>query len=192
MDINTLADKFWSLYINGINFFKNREELDGVVLFNNDPEAMNRFKANFVELYNFIFDKFMKKESKDLDRHKTAAICAISISQSKLVVPANIISEEEVFVGDWTIAINVALTYLLSQLNVELTKVQSKTVERLYMPPVFTCERLYPEVAGRHLYFNKQDGGRVSPLDLAEKFYLLECITLERNGIPCETLIYRH
>jgi len=179
---------FWNLYLEGIKLYQSREDLARVVVFDNSDEAKERFEGRFNYLYDYIYDKYMMNTVRSLDRHKTGAIAAISIADAELIAAHNK-EEDEVFVGDWMIAINIGLTYLLAQLNDALHK-YGQEVDKLYMPPVFSCPRPYPEVMERHLFYNQRDGGRVSPLDLAEKFYLLECLTLERNNIGCEILAH--
>lgn len=158
-----------------------------------DSKKKEKFNKIFKENEEKIRMKYMKPEVENLDRHKIAGLLIYAIISSDIIVPARKCGDKEIFFGKYLIAVNIGLSYLLDRLNELLIAGNhiTKEIEEIWMPPfVFSCpNNPYYEVFARNLLFSEENKDwNINPLDLSEKLFLLEFVTLEKTGINPEIL----
>lgn len=161
-----------------------------------DPDKKEEFVRIFKDNEKKIKVDYMKLEVENLDRHKIGSLLIYAIISSDIVVPTRKCKEGEFFFGKYLIAVNIGLSYLLDRLNELLFRKEQITeaIDEIWMPPfVFSCPNSYYEVFCRNLLFSQEDDEwNINPLDLSEKLFLLEFITLEKRGINPEILVEKH
>lgn len=173
-----MVNKIWELLecnVKEIN--KNTQD---VIL---DYDAYNRFYTSFRELYDDIKINYMKNEVKNLDRHKVSGIIIVAIIQSNVIRYIGNTEEDKIFFGKYIIATSVAITYMQDRLNEKLLNKGEATIHKLRFPKDSHNENSYFDTFCRNIYFsdkNKKWG--INPLDIAEKLFLLEYITLIKEG----------
>lgn len=153
-------------------------------------EVYNNFKLYFENWHKIILDRFMNKNIvHELDRHKIAAILVISIIQSKAISYKETL-DDEIFIGSELLALSTGLSYMQDQLNILLTEIGEKNIEKYIMPTPLSCETSYFEVIARNLYYENYATDKeenkiwsLNPLQLANTFYLIEYLTLKENDI---------
>lgn len=151
-------------------------------------EKYDLFKKAATDLYTSIKDNYMKPTVDNLDRHKVAAVMIISAIECEVVGYNKPLQDDTVFLGCEMFATEVALDWMLSALNDKLK--DSSTVEAISeycMPEAFACRTSYFDIFSRNLYFSKKYY-KLNPLDIAEKLFLLEYITVTQNGIDPKLL----
>lgn len=148
-------------------------------------------KENFKEFFDYnleIVKNYMFDSKENLDRHKIAAIIIISILK---VSPLKSSGDEEnnIFVGNYVLATEIALSYMREQLNEILLEQHEQTISKYFFPDSWTCKNNYFRVFYRNLYFaDKNSDWGLNPLDIAERLFLLEYITLLKQGIDVHKL----
>ncbi len=154
-----------------------------------DESAYETYKQNFKNLYGFIKKEYMKDKVKNLDRHKVAAIVIASIVQSEAVKYLGEIESGKTFFGQYLIASVVGMNYLQDRLNALLKERKLPKIEGLDFPEALSCDTKYLDIFSRNLYYShgRAEWG-INPLDIAEKLFLLEYRTLEKNGIDPKEL----
>lgn len=153
------------------------------------PEQRHIFFDGFQQLYDYILNNCMAVEKgiKTLDRHKVTAIITICGIESDFVSMERVPCEE-IFLGRQIISLSVALSFMQAALNAQLKRAGSdKQIESFLFPKAWTCNTHYFDIMVRNLYYSQQHW-KMNPLELAEKFFLIEYITLEKNGIDPEIL----
>lgn len=171
-----IVNALWNALRDTVNHY---QEDDEYISF--DDEKFLDFKKSFEDLYNNIKDKYMKHNVKTLDRHKVAAVMIVSSLQSNAVSYTKKIGSRHFF-GEEMFSTEVALNWMLDALNERLTELGQKRIEVYHMPKAFACDTPYFDIFCRNLYYAEQHY-KLNPLDIAEKLYLLEYITLLQNGI---------
>ena len=79
-----------------------------------------------------------------------------------------------------------------SQLNKILVDKNLQPIKALWFPKAVSCKTPYFEIFCRNLYFsNNSDKWGLNPLDIAEKLFILEYVTLEKAGIDPQILKYK-
>lgn len=148
------------------------------------------FIARFHEIYSNTKDKYMRKNVVELDRHKVVAAQITACIETNLITRK--VNKGEVFLGLYMIALEVALNWMIIGLNDELKKVGIvKKIDRYIMPDAFACSTRYFDIFARNLYYSHVKGNGLNPLDIAEKLFLLEYITLLKNDIDPTILKYQ-
>lgn len=162
---------------------------DSRLIFHDD--LFETFRQKFIELYGSIMKKYMKPGVFELDRHKVASITIITSIQTGVISYKDEESHPEIiFLGQEMISTEVALTWMLRGLNTKLKEFgQSASIDHYYMPVAFACPTPYFEIFCRNLYFARIDY-QLNPLDIAEKLFLLEYITLLDTAIDPKILQY--
>lgn len=153
------------------------------------PEQRQVFFDGFQNLYEYILNNCMaiNQGITTLDRHKVTAIITICGIESNFVSMDKVPSGET-FLGKEIISLSVALSFMQSTLNAQLKKVGvDKEIEEYRFPKAWTCNTDYFDIMVRNLYYS-QKYWKMNPLELAEKFFLIEYITLKENGINTELL----
>lgn len=154
-------------------------------------ERFDTFRQKFIELYGSIMKKYMKPGVFELDRHKVASITIVASIETGIISCKNEKSHPGiVFLGQEMISTEVALTWMLRGLNTKLKEFgQSASISHYYMPTAFACPTPYFEIFCRNLYFARINY-QLNPLDIAEKLFLLEYITLLDKEIDPKLLQY--
>lgn len=152
-------------------------------------EKQQVFYDEFQKLYDDILNNCMavKQGVSTLDRHKVTAIITISGINSDFVTMEGL-KENEIFLGKEIISLSVALSFMQAALNIELQKVGvDKIIKKFVFPKALTCNTEYFDIMVRNLYYS-QKYWQMNPLELAEKFFLLEYITLKENKVDSACL----
>lgn len=160
---------------------------DGRIRFH--QEQKQTFFDKFQELYDYILNNFMAVEKgiTALDRHKVAAVITVCGIESDFVSIANV-SDGEVFLGKEIVSLSVALSFMQAGLNEQLKKAGvGKEIKKFVFPKAWTCSTDYFDIMVRNLYYSQQYW-QINPLELSEKFFLIEYIELEKNGIDPKVL----
>lgn len=130
----------------------------------------------------------MKSNVSELDRHKVAAASIIACIKTNIIHREGPLSAKKKFIGQEMIATEVALKWMLNGLNSQLRSQNIQIEINDYtMPTAFACPTPYFEIFSRNLFFAGRDYV-LNPLDIAEKLFLLEYITLLENNIDPTTL----
>ena len=94
-----------------------------------------------------------------------------------------------IFIGSELIAIEVALAVMCTLLNDKLEAIgHGKKILSYYMPQAMSCSTPYALIFARNLIYAQKDFV-LNPLDIAEKLFLLETITLIKNNIDPQLLL---
>lgn len=151
----------------------------------------DQFHSKFALTYNKIKTEYMRTDVLELDRHKIiAAMLTTCLENSVITYSGN--NPRLVSLAEYMIPVEVGLNWMLSGLNRELKNKQKNfSISRYVMPNAFACPTPYFEVFCRNLYYAKEKGPGLNPLDIAEKLFLLEYITLLSNGIDPKVLKYK-
>lgn len=161
---------------------------DKKLVFTDDKNA---FFTKFREIYDDIKDKYMRKDVIELDRHKVVAAQITTCIETNLITRD--VKKGDVFLGLYMIALEVGLNWMLIGLNDALARVGvHKEIVEYTMPEAFACSTKYFEVFSRNLYYSHVKGKGLNPLDISEKLFLLEYITLLRNGIDPKVLKFQN
>lgn len=177
-------DKIWELLEVTVKQIK--KQMPDVIL---DDGSYTRFSNNFKNLYNEIKEHYMESKVKNLDRHKVASSIITSIINSNIIIYQGEIEQDKEFFGQYLIAASVGITFMQNQLNQILIEKNKEPIKSLWFPDPLSCDTPYFEIFCRNLYFsNNNDNWGINPLDIAEKLFLLEYVTLEKCGIDPHVL----
>ena len=174
-----IINETWATLKKTCHFYAQK---DRFLSFNEDSFSV--FKDRFETLYNDIMKEYMRSAVKELDRHKVAAIMIISCIESKLIsYCVDKLPRKAVFIGAEMIATEVALSWMLEGLNHALRLADERESIKYYvMPSAFACDTPYFEIFCRNLLY-AQKNFCLNPLEIAEKLFLLEYITLLENRV---------
>ncbi len=151
--------------------------------------AFSEYDRVYRKMYKNIQERYMKDSSENLDRHKEAAIAIISIIKANAIVYKGEIKEGQIFIGSYMTAASVGVTLMIQRLNSLLAEKNLKTINRLWYPDALACDTSYFSIFYRNLYFsNNNEEWGLNPLDIAERLFILEYVTLEKNGIDPHVL----
>lgn len=182
--ISVLQKMIWSLTYQFADKICREDEN---IVSNDLDESARIFGESFKNEYFSIINNNMKADVTTLDRHKVAAITAISIVKANPLTMKNNTNTKSKFVGNESLAINVALSYMLSDLNILLQQNNVERVEQYIMPEAWSCDTEYAMVLIRDLFYTKESKS-YNALTLANNFFLLEYITLLSKGVNLEIL----
>lgn len=147
-----------------------------------------KFKTGFIERYNKIMNGYMKDDVRELDRHKIVAIMIIVCIEDQIITYTGR-TDRLISLAPYTIAVEAGLNWMIKGLNRELSKANCNcTPGQYFMPTAFTCPTPYFDIFCRNLYYAETHWNGLNPLDIAERLYLLEYITLQQNRIDPEIL----
>lgn len=135
-----------------------------------------------------IIAKYMKPEVNDLDRHKIAGIAIVSLLRSDAIQYSGDLGEKKFF-GKYTISASVAISYMQDSLNHLLDALGQDPVREIVFPKAFSCKTDCFEVFCRNIQFaDENEEWHVNPLDISEKLFMYEYITVLENGIPIDLI----
>lgn len=179
-----LIQRTWEAICVGAEIFCKEDEY---ITTNISANAYDLFQKNFKELYNDILNNYMENQNNPLDRHKVAAIIIISIIKAEILKTKK--ENSGLFMGNYILAVEVGLSYMLGELNEKLKEHEEKEINLFLFPNAISCNTNYFRILYRNLYYannNKKWG--LNPLDIAERLFLIEYRTLEKNGINPDNL----
>lgn len=180
--LNKMAKDFWSLIKKSASVYENNE----LVKFQDNFE---QFRSSYVEQYKYILDNYMKDKNESLDRHKVAAIIIIAIIKAAVLKPKTL---DEKFTGNYALAVDVALNYMLDEVNEILRENDKQRIEGYVFPKATTCKTEYYKIFYRNIYYiEKNAEWTLNPLDIAERLFLLEYITLLENKMDPNTIKWK-
>lgn len=173
--LNKMASDLWSLVRKSVSVYQNEK----LVVF---QDRSKEFTSSYVEQYKNILENYMKNKEESLDRHKVAAIVIIAVIKAKVLASQK---SNDKFTGNYALAVDVALNYMLDEVNEILKKQKSQQqLEGYVFPTATTCNTEYYKIFYRNLYYiNTNPDWRLNPLDIADRLFLLEYITLLEKGI---------
>lgn len=177
-----LIDKMWELIHKAVMAMRSEDQelvysLDG---------KKREFSERFENMYNLISQNYMEHPDDPLDRHKIAAIAIVIIVGLQVLSTKNTKAE---FVGNYVLATDCALSYMLGELNKKLQENSLNPIQKYYFPEPIACETYYYKIFYRNLYYiDKNAQWSLNPLDIAEKLFLIEYITLKEEKIDINIL----
>lgn len=175
----------WSVLDIAVTQARSKDE--NVVL---NEDAKDEFGRLFKEKYEFVKKTFMKKSVKYLDRHKVASIIIAAAVEADVVVYKSKVPEGNAFIGKYLIPTSAGLSYMQKRLNEILTEKGQETIKEYHFPVAFSCMTPYLLIFARNLYFtNELTDWKINLLDMSENLFLLEYVTLIKNGLDPSILI---
>lgn len=173
-----LLEKTWETIYIGANIMCNE---DKQIKFN--AESKEKYMKTFEVLYEQICNDYMEDNKMPLDRHKIAAIIIVSILKAEVLGTVEL-NEEKVFTGNYVLATEVSFSYMLGELNAKLKEENQKEIEDFVFPQAMSCKTDYFKIFYRNLFFaNSNSEWGLNPLDIAERLFLVEYITLIEKKI---------
>lgn len=147
-------------------------------------EKYGEFVKCFENIYGNILTNYMYSDVKALDRHKVAAILIIALIEVEPLEIENL-PHNKIFLGNENLALQIGLSYMQNELNDVLQEREIKRkISQYNMPMPISCGTSYINVMGRNLYLSKTvDEWKLNPLELSERLFLVEYITLIGEGI---------
>lgn len=147
-------------------------------------EKYGEFARLFEKQYNDVLKRFMKEGTTALDTHKQAAILTISCLEAN-VIEHELNNPDQISIAPQLIAVNVALSYMKDCINdVIKRKGFGKHIDKYYFPVAIACETPYEQIICRILYHEQNEPDMsFNVLELADRYFLLEYITLLYRGI---------
>lgn len=183
LGVGKIAEKIWAL----TNEFCDQAKNDNAFI-RFASENHDAYKERFIELNDMILHKYMKNEVKDLDRHKIAGIAIASLLESDIIQYTGELGENKFF-GKYTIAASVAISYMQDNLNNMLQTINRDPVTKIEFPQAFSCDTDCFEVFCRNIQFaDENESWNINPLDISEKLFMYEYLTLLENTIPIELI----
>lgn len=172
-----IIDAYWSELKNTAIYYQKKNKN---IVFNDN--LYQEFYDTFKELYHAIRNVYMKDDVTALDRHKVAAVMIVTTIKTNVISYKAELQEKQNFLGSEMFSTEVALSWMLDALNKRLIALGKSPISSYYMPKAFSCDTPYFEIFTRNLFFTHRDY-ELSPLDVSEKLFLLEYITLLENNI---------
>lgn len=153
-------------------------------------DRYEQYAKAFEDHYKNIKENFMSEDTESLDIHKQAAIIMISALEAQ-VFEQTPPGPGKIPVGPYMAALNVALSYLEDHIKRVMKCVDSDKEAELLFPIAFACDTHYFEIMRRMLLYEDPNPGPGNPgyalgyniLEWADRFYLLEYITVLASGI---------
>lgn len=167
-ELENLVSALWDLVKKGKEVLQFQAE---DILFEDKRDIFNEC---FCRMYKEIQDKYMIN-TEALDRHKVAAIMMISIIKAK---PLSVKDSSENFMGNYVLAADAGFNYMLDDLNRILEANSMSPIQEYAFPNVLACDTYYYKVFYRNLYYTESQLLEYNPLELADKLFLIEYITL--------------
>ncbi len=175
-----LIEKTWDAFCVGAKIMCNE---DPHIIF--DPSRKENYFNTFKRIHAQIL-QYMEDEKLPLDRHKIASIIIVSGLTANVLESQN---EKGVFLGNYILATEVALSYMLGELNEVLKEQGQNAIDSFFFPKAISCNTDYFRILYRNLYYSQNNAEwGLNPLDMAERLFLLEYMTLNKNGIDPEIL----
>lgn len=157
------------------------------LVFNDGKEK--EFIRLFDEHYRRVKEHYMTDTTLNLDAHKQAAILLVSAIES-CAITQTCDDKSALALGPYAIALDVALSFLADGIS-EKVKPFGVSIDKICMPIAFACRTNYFDVMRRLLYYENPGEShdknlydlKLNVLEWADRFFLLENITLLYSGI---------
>ncbi len=176
-----LVDRVWDSICAGINVIRMN---DSSIKSDDLNKKKKVFEDNFHLLYDKINRDYMTSDTETLDRHKVASIIMVSIIKSNILTTQTTIPADKHFMGNYILATDCGFAYMLKELNEKLRNLGQKEIRNFFFPDAMACKTSYYRIFFRNLYFANNDSDwNLNPLDIAERLFLLEYMTLKEEGI---------
>lgn len=177
--LKPMIEELWILLLDGAKAMQIRD--DNIKI----NESKNTFSSIFEDLYYNISNNYMQTPDEALDRHKIASIYIVSIIKSQILQEKE--KTELVFLGNYVLATDCGMLYMMFELNKRLEAKGLDKINKYIFPMAMSCETDYYRIFYRNLYFSDTNSEwKLNPIDIAERLFLLEYLTLEKNEIdPC-------
>jgi len=198
-EIMRLSNVLWDSYIQTlVNANPMYKDSNGIILSINTKQKII-FLNNFCNRYMFVMDTFMASDVKFLDRHKVAAIAIIEFIESNvLTYECPKINNNMLFIPEYILALQTGLAFMQRMLNILLESQGMNTVDKWHWPTSLSCpNNEFILIMARHLYFtkkrstlgNERYATNFNELDLAERLFYIEWITLKEKMIDYRSLM---
>ena len=172
-----IIDAYWKELKNTVTYYQKKNK--NIVF---DDSKYQEFYDAFKKTYYAIRDDYMKENVTALDRHKVAAVMVVVSIETNVISYIAELQEEQNFLGSELFSTEVALSWMLDTLNKKLIALGKQPIASYHMPEAFSCDTPYFEIFTRNLFFTHRDY-KLSPLDVSEKLFLIEYISLLKNNI---------
>lgn len=196
LNTDVLAGSLWDEFQKSVDELTKANDNKDIVLKCKDAVAS---KAKFCKLfnkeYNYILIQYMDESVVCLDKHKVTAILIKELCTINYVQSYGINTKTEVSIVNESLAMDVALRYMLKELKKELDDcgINNTKITQFILPEASACDTDYITILARNLYFTRNNRRwRFNTLEFAEKLFLLECITLMRHGIETADIRKKH
>lgn len=181
-ELELLTRHLWKIVCKGIKLMEAKDAQIAA-----DRSAKEKFEKRFLDMYAEIKDRYMDEKTETLDRHKVAAILLIAVIEADILESRH--QGQRRFVGNYILASDSAFSYMLSELNRELARRHQGKIVKYIFPDALACETDYYRIFYRNLfYIGQNEAWTFNPLDLSERLFLLEYLTLKENGIDINAL----
>jgi len=172
-----IIDAYWKELEKTVIYYQKKNKN---IVFNDN--RYQEFYDAFKKTYYAIRDVYMKENVTALDRHKVAAVMIVTSIETDVISYRAKLQEDQNFLGAEMFSTEVALSWMLDTLNKKLVALGKSPIAAYYMPQAFSCDTPYFEIFTRNLFFTNRDY-KLSPLDVSEKLFLIEYISLLENNI---------
>lgn len=156
--------------------------------------SMSKFTESCEELHKKIISEYMKSPSPEsddeiqLDRHKLAAVIAISLSKGNYVGYTKDLEADSILLGRYLAAIYVACSLVEKDMNNDLKAaglISKYDIITLCLPEPIICDTKSANTLARMLIWEerKKVDDCIRVLELANTLFLIEQYTLLINDI---------
>lgn len=176
MKSTTIA--FWKLAAQQCNMLPN--DSDDVLYL--DENLRNVYITNCDNAYDTCKSNDMSEDVSNLDRHKIAAILVsegLKLDIVKHTKGSQPHDDNKLFIGKEKLLLACAIHYLSKQINAAISENDNglQGMRMFTLPTAFSCKTPYIDILSRLIHYSQQNG-TLSPLELADRFFLLEYIAI--------------
>lgn len=153
----------------------------------------------FGERCRYVYDNYMHSSVEMLDRHKVSAIAVVEFIRANLVSYDNPLeASDAAIMPDCIIALQTGFAYMQQEFNALLNFYGLEPIDTWDWPTPLTCpSNSFFAIMARHLYFTKNRRSQeneafrtnFNELDLAERMYMVEWLTITNKNIEWQKLI---
>jgi len=164
-------------------------------------ENFDLFEENFNRRQKFVLEQYMDESVKSLDRHKLSAIIIIELVRSNVMTLLQERNDADgnIAIDEYVFATLTGMELLRYWLNKKLIRRNIPEIAKWEYPMLLACpDNEYYKVFARNLFFTQKSerteeyATGFNELELAEKLYLFEYISLISNNIDVQQLQEQH
>ena len=136
------------------------------------------------QTYDLYRLRFMTSGVTSLDRHKIASILVLeAIANDLIKTDESIIPEGMISIGQEKVVIRCALYYIQREFNQLIEGHSFEKMDRFILPTAFSPQTKYIDTMCRiqlhsKKFYNKTEYLQIALMDLADRFFLLEYISI--------------
>lgn len=147
------------------------------------------YRETLKKMYRVSIEDYSEPQNhKDLDRHKQAAILIYCVIEENVFV-ADSVPDNCIFVGNYSIALALGLSYMKDRLNEKLTLIGEETIDSYSEIITLTCDTPFFDVVYRNLYLEYENKpNNICVFTLSNTLFLYEYITLLNHNIDLKKL----